>query len=256
MKVACPSCDKPMYLSEDEVPEDGAQSICSSCAAPMAFVHVPAADGEEVFGPPAQILDTSTPFFDHFRSRVYTLRTRPFKIFGGGVEIYDPAGSLCGYVHQKALRVKEAITLYADENRTHELLEIRAKTLQDVSGLYEVTDPASGQRIGALRRKGVKSVMRDTWTLLDAGGEEAGAIQEDSRARAAVRRFLPFGFLLPQTFEGRWEDRTVFRFEQQFNPFVLYLELNFYPDVEERLDRRLGIAAGILLSLVEGHQSR
>lgn len=254
MRVACPSCEAPLHLPEDEVPADGAGSVCSGCATPVAFVHVPAGPGEEVFGPAAE-REAASPFFDHFPAKSYTLRTLPFKLFGGGIELYDPSGALCGYVHQKAFKLKEDIVLFADEERTRELLRIEARTMQDISGVYEVVDPSSDREVGGLRRSGAKSLLRDSWSILDAGGEEVGTISEDSAAMATARRLLPLGALIPQGFEGEIRDRPVFRFEQKFNPFVLYLDLDFHRDVEGRLDRRLGIAAGILLSLIEGRQS-
>ena len=43
--------------------------------------------------------------------------------------------------------------------------------------------------------------------------------------------------------------------KQRFNLFRYELDLDFSMDTAQRLDRRLGIAAGILLATVEGKQS-
>lgn len=255
MNVACAECEATVFLSEDDVPADGSHSLCSRCATPISFIHVPAAEGEEYFGPAPVALDTSTPFFDHFRTKRYMLRTRPLKIFGGGAHIYDTSGALCGYVHQKAFKLKEDVVLFPDEEGRRELLRIGARTYQDISGVYDVTDPASGERVGSLRRSGVKSLLRDSWTILDANGAEAGTIRESSGALAGARRFVPLAHLIPQTFAGTLEGRPVFEFKQEFNPFVSYMQLDFYPDTRDLLDRRLGIAAGLLMALVEGRQN-
>jgi hypothetical protein len=42
--------------------------------------------------------------------------------------------------------------------------------------------------------------------------------------------------------------------KQRFNPFRYELDLDFSMDTTNRLDRRLGIAAGILLAAIEGKQ--
>jgi hypothetical protein len=42
---------------------------------------------------------------------------------------------------------------------------------------------------------------------------------------------------------------------QNFNPFSYQLNVDFSMDVNKLLDRRLGLAAGILLAAVEGRQS-
>jgi hypothetical protein len=43
--------------------------------------------------------------------------------------------------------------------------------------------------------------------------------------------------------------------KQNFNPFSYELNVDFSMDINHRLDRRIGLAAGILLAAVEGRQS-
>jgi len=44
-------------------------------------------------------------------------------------------------------------------------------------------------------------------------------------------------------------------FRRHFNPFILRMDMDFSRDAQGLLDRRLGIAAGILISAIEGRQS-
>jgi hypothetical protein len=44
-------------------------------------------------------------------------------------------------------------------------------------------------------------------------------------------------------------------FRQNFNPFVMKVNLDFSMDSAGLLDRRLGIAAAVLLCAVEGRQN-
>lgn len=44
-------------------------------------------------------------------------------------------------------------------------------------------------------------------------------------------------------------------FKQNFNPFVMKINLDYSLDGEGLLDRRLGIAAAILLCAIEGKQN-
>jgi len=46
----------------------------------------------------------------------------------------------------------------------------------------------------------------------------------------------------------------VFEFHRNFNPFVSKMELDFSKDRTGALDRRVGIAAAILLVALEGKQ--
>jgi hypothetical protein len=43
-------------------------------------------------------------------------------------------------------------------------------------------------------------------------------------------------------------------FKQNVNPFVMKISLDFSADVNRLLDRRLGLAAAILLCAIEGKQ--
>jgi hypothetical protein len=50
------------------------------------------------------------------------------------------------------------------------------------------------------------------------------------------------------------DDTTIPAFKQNFNPFVTKIIADFSEDPRGMLDRRLGLAAGILLCAIEGKQ--
>lgn len=182
----------------------------------------------------------------------YLLRKKFFKIFGGAFHIYDDLGNVAFYSKMKAFKLKEDLRVFTGEDMNEEVLSIKARKILDISATYDVTDTATGQKIGALRRKGLKSLLRDEWLILDANDQEQGLIQEDSMILALVRRLL--SNLVPQTFQGTMGGAPVFTFRQYFNPFIQKIELNFGADTAGRLDRRMGIAAAVLLCAIEGRQ--
>ena len=96
---------------------------------------------------------------------------------------------------------------------------------------------------------------RDTWKILDAQEHEIGEIVEDSLVLALLRKWL-LGALLPQTYHGRVNGQLVLTFRQRFNLFVQKMKLDFSVDQGRLLDRRLGIAAAILMIAIEGRQRR
>ncbi len=132
------------------------------------------------------------------------------------------------------------------------MLRIGARSIIDFSASYDVTDTATGQRVGSLRRKGMRSILRDSWELLDAQDKVIGTIAEDSMALALVRRFI--SALVPQSYHIMVGDSVVGVLKQTFNPFVPVFRIDFSMDTEGRLDRRLGIAAVVLLQVIEGKQ--
>ncbi|MCC6489443.1 MAG: hypothetical protein IT364_18235 [Candidatus Hydrogenedentes bacterium] len=191
----------------------------------------------------------TNPAFQHTH---YLVRKKIFKLLGDAFHIYDSMGSVLFYSKLKAFKLKEDIRLYTGEDMRSEVVSIRARSILDFSTAYDVVDSQTGELTGTLKRKGLKSLIRDSWIIMDAQGRDVGTIEEDSTALALIRRFLLN--ILPQSFTGTVNGQVVFQIRRHFNPFVLRMELDFSPDTQGLLDRRLGIAAGILLSAVEGRQ--
>lgn len=191
----------------------------------------------------------SSEAFGHQR---YLVRRKIFKLFGGAFHIFDPDGHLVFYSRQKAFKMKEDIRVYADESMSRELLNIKARNIIDFQVTYDVFDPVTNEKVGALKREGIKSMVQDAWLFLDSNDQVIGKIGEDNLLMALIRRFL--SNLIPQNFTGSINEQTVCEFRQNFNPFVLKVTLDFSPDAEHKLDRRLGIAAGVLLCAIEGRQ--
>jgi len=187
-----------------------------------------------------------------FQYDSYLLK-RQFFALTGKLRLYNRRGELALYVEQKFLRLKEDIRVYADEAKTREVLLIKARTIIDFSAAYDVIDAADGAKVGTLRRKGLKSMVRDTWDVLDENDRPIGTLFEDTIGLALLRRFL-LGSLLPQNYDLVVGDNRVADYKQRFNPFVYHMDIDFSMDTGRRLDRRLGTAAAMLLGIIEGRQ--
>lgn len=215
-----------------------------------------AATPEPVASPPASPPsppDAPPPVPTIYAHTSFTVRRKVFKIFGAAFHIYDPQGNVAFYSSLKAFKLREEIRLFASEAMQEELLSIRARQILDIAAVYDVVDSRTGEKVGAVKRKGLKSILKDEWILMDTADNEIGMITEDSMALALVRRFLTN--LIPQTFQGTVNGKDVCVFKQNFNPFVLKVNLDFSPDKTGELDRRLGIAAAVLLCAIEGRQN-
>ncbi|MBN1305778.1 MAG: hypothetical protein JXA13_15175 [Anaerolineales bacterium] len=181
----------------------------------------------------------------------YLLKRQVFALTGK-FRYYNPSGELVMFSQQKMFKLKEDIRVYTDENKTQELLVIQARQIIDFSAAYDVVDASSNMKVGALRRRGLKSILRDEWEVLDVNDQPMGVIQEDSMGRAMLRRLL-LGSLLPQDYDAVINGQRAADLKQRFNLFRYELDVTFEPGLA--FDRRLGLAAGILLATVEGKQS-
>jgi len=182
----------------------------------------------------------------------YLLKRQVFAL-AGKFRFFDPNGGLVLFSEQKMFKLREDIRVYSDESKTQEVLMIKARQIIDFSAAFDVVDSATGQKVGALRRKGFASLLRDEWVILDVGDNVIGKLFEDSMGMALLRRFLTG--LVPQNYDITIGTERVADLKQNFNPFTYQLNIDFSMDISRRLDRRVGIAAGILLAAIEGRQS-
>lgn len=186
-----------------------------------------------------------------FQNNQYLLKRQVFAL-AGKFRVFDTSGRLLLFSEQKMFKLKEDIRVYADEAKTQEVLAIKARQIMDFSAAYDVFESASGQKVGTLRRKGFASIVRDEWEVLDVNDNVLGKLFEDSMGLALLRRFL--SNLIPQNYDLTFGETRVGDFKQNFNPFTYELNIDFSMDTAHQVDRRLGIAAGILLAAVEGRQ--
>jgi uncharacterized protein YxjI len=190
------------------------------------------------------------PVFAHDQ---FWVRRKILTLFSQQFHIYDPSNNLLGFCKQKAFKLKEDIRIYADEGMSRELISIKARSIIDLGVTLDVNDSTSGQRVGSLRRKGLKSTfLRDEWRIFDANEAEIGTIQEDSMLLGLLRRNVTN--LIPQTYDFHFNGREIGKAKQNFNIFVPKMHVDFSGDQARQFDRRLGLAAVILLMAIEGRQ--
>jgi hypothetical protein len=104
-----------------------------------------------------------------------------FKIvaFNPQIKITDASGQTVLYVKQKALALKEAVKVFADERQQAELYDIKANKIIDFSAQYNITTFA-GSPVGTVKRQGMKSLWKAAYDILDNSGAQVGLIHEEN----------------------------------------------------------------------------
>jgi hypothetical protein len=187
-----------------------------------------------------------------FQYSQYLLKRQAIALTGK-LRFYNQQGVLVLFSEQKMFKLREDIRVFADEQKSQEVLAIKARQIADFSAAYDVVDSSNGEKVGVLRRKGLKSILRDEWEVLDANDQVIGSLFEDSMAMAMLRR-LVLGSLLPQNYDLTINNVRVADLKQRFNLFRYEMDLDFSMDTAGGLDRRLGLAAATLLAIIEGKQ--
>lgn len=82
------------------------------------------------------------------------------------LSVVDATGRLVFYVKQKAFKLKESVTVFADAEQTQPLYMISADRVLDFSARYHFTDQRGGT-IGSIKRQGMKSLWRARYDIME-----------------------------------------------------------------------------------------
>lgn len=139
------------------------------------------------------------------------------------VSVTDAAGNLVFYVKQKAFKLKEAVTVFADREQTRPLYHINADRVLDISAQYHFQTPA-GVALGSVRRQGMRSFWRAHYEVLAPNGAILFHIREENPWSKVADGFLGelpvlglfAGYLFhPRYRVSRTNETDVLRLEKQ-----------------------------------------
>jgi hypothetical protein len=168
-----------------------------------------------------------------------------------GADRKSPGEPIC-FVEQKRMKLKEDLRAFTDDSKSTELFRIKAQQIWDPRARYDVTD-ASGEHLGQLGKAFGRSLLRSTWRIYGAGGEELGWAQERSLAIALFRRLVGFvpivgGFAdwlpIPYHFDYHMGDRRIGGLERILGLRDRY-RLDVSGDDARTIDRRLVLALAV-----------
>ena len=91
----------------------------------------------------------------------------------------DINGKTIAYVKQKLFKLKEAITVYDNENKTNVNYKINADKWIDFSAAYSISD-SKGNEIGKIVRKGWASLWKAEYELIDQHKQIQYHIREEN----------------------------------------------------------------------------
>ena len=190
-------------------------------------------------------------YHSSFNHSTFLFRRKFWKLFGASFQIFDQKNNLLFFSKQKSFKLKEDIKIYADKDKKEELLSIGTDQVLDFGAKYNVQCSINNEDIGSLKRKALKSMFKDEWILFNNKDEEFAKLSEKSILSALVSRFIK---LIPQKYLITANDGEIIaHIKQHFNPFILKYTFNVLND--DLIDKRLFIAAGVLLCAIEGRQA-
>lgn len=152
-----------------------------------------------------------------------------------------------------ALSKRRHVTFYRDESKTQKMFDVlQDKKVQFPMRTFTVRD-ASGTPLATFKKNYLYNIFRKRWEMRSPNGSIICVAKEDSIILSLLRRVLGplFGLLRTNFLITRGEsDMVVGEFKRKFTILDRYV-LDLSPDRRRDLDRRLGLALGVMLDTGE-----
>ena len=157
------------------------------------------------------------------------------------------------FVQQKRFKFKEDIRFYTDSTKAQELLRIKARQRFDPRATYDITDE-TGTKIGEITKVFGASLLRSTFRVNDAGGQELFISTEKSMPIALTRRavgFIPYvenvanWLPIPYHFVLKRGEEILGENRRQIGKFRDTYTIDMTADSARTIDRRLVLALAV-----------
>jgi uncharacterized protein YxjI len=157
-------------------------------------------------------------------------------------------GQPVAFVRQKRMAIKEDLRFFADEDEREELFRIKARSVFELGGRYDVRAP-DGTLIGAVQKRFGRSLFRSTWDVIGADEAPVAWAQERSMAVSVLRRVIelvPYADFvpIPYHFSVHVGEQTVGEVTRRWGVRDHYT-LDLAGDPERRIDRRIAVALAV-----------
>ncbi|WP_379964929.1 hypothetical protein [Epilithonimonas sp. UC225_85] len=94
--------------------------------------------------------------------------------------ITDKNGNYVAYVREKIFKLKDDVIVYNNESKSQELFRIKANQWIDFNASFSITDLVNGKNFGRLARRGMRSIWKSQYDIIDENDQTRYQINEDN----------------------------------------------------------------------------
>ncbi len=173
------------------------------------------------------------------------------------IRVTDAGGKLLFYVKQKPFKLKEAVTVFADEPMTQPLFKINADRVLDFSARYHFST-TSGVHLGSVKREGIKSLWKSHYEIFEGDTHVMSIREEDPWVKVLDGLFMAipivglFGGLVfnPAFLVSRPDGTVVMRLAKQPDLFESKFTISKQAALDEEQELR-ALLSMIMMTLLE-----
>jgi hypothetical protein len=181
---------------------------------------------------------------DRFAHQQYVIKAAD-PVLGRRYYVFAPDGSQVAFLKHPFMKLEGEFTMYADDTETTPLLLVRVRSVIALNEAHDVIDPSTGEKIGSIRSRGLKSIFQDTWDILDVNDQPIGLIEETGLAM--LRRLFKY---LPGSHKIELHGQLVATLKEKFR-FINKEEMLDLSPGGDRLDHRFAVACALLVLMRE-----
>lgn len=185
---------------------------------------------------------------DPFGYPRYTIKRPFFSFFERTFRVFAPDGRMIMFVRHPLLKLREEFNVWADDGQTLPLLFLRARQMVAINFAYDVFDARTNAWVGTLVKQGLRSLVRDTFDILDQDGHVIGKMEE--KGHSILRRFLPWLTSKHDVEIGR---QCVTQIRQVFRFFIKEFRVDLGMSAG-RIDPRFAVACALLALMAEARR--
>jgi len=178
----------------------------------------------------------------------YIIKRKFWSFLERQFRVWTADGQMVMYIKHPMLKLREEFMVYADEAQTQPLLKVKSAQVIAINFNYEITDATTGQSYGSVQKKGLKSILRDKFILLDPAGQEIGYAEE--QGASVMRRFFPWLTSKHAIFIG---GQQVAFIKQKFRFFTKEFEVDLQPT---QVDPKFVLAVALLALIAEARREQ
>jgi uncharacterized protein YxjI len=205
------------------------------------------------------VLDNNIKETEAIKNYSYPLNFQ-FKItsLANDFNVKDANGNSLAYVRQKMFKLKEAISVFSNENRSELLYKINADRIIDFNASYSFTN-ADEEVIGRIGRKGAKSILKAHYEIFNKENKQEFVINEENpwaKVGDAVLGEIPIlgmftgYFCNPRYAIKRADGTIVARLSKEASFMGRKFQLEKLSELNEREGERMVLAI-MMMSLLE-----
>ncbi len=176
----------------------------------------------------------------------YVIKRKFWSVFERVFRVFTGDGQLIMYVKHPLLRLREEFMVFADEAQTRALMRVKSKQMIAINFSYEITDANTDELIGAVEKKGLRSIIRDRFIIRSPSGEEIGYAEE--QGASILRRFIP---MLTSKHAIFVDGQQAAFIKQRFRFFTKEFEVTLQPS---RLPPQFVLAVALLALMAEARR--